>query len=201
MALAARRGRARQRPRARAEGPGRVGHVHRGAAGFRPQRAPQWHGRSGRVHVDPGAAAGGPEQQLARHHAARSRQRHDGASRAIRWSSSTGRSRFATRSTGRAELTDFEQQIKKRQADEVAAKASDDSTLSRPQSTLERARLELVKNEMLPKIAGREEHARLRGSRRRKLKQLQETYESQARGRRRRHQDPRDPPRSRPKRT
>jgi HlyD family secretion protein len=54
----------------------------------------------------------------------------------------------------RAELTDFEQQIKKRQADEAAAKATDDSTLMQANSTQERARLELVKNDMLPKIQG-----------------------------------------------
>src|SRR3954471_6020675 len=52
----------------------------------------------------------------------------------------------------RAELVDFEQQIKKRKAEEVAARASDDSTLKQAESTLEKARLELVKNEMLPKI-------------------------------------------------
>jgi HlyD family secretion protein len=52
----------------------------------------------------------------------------------------------------KAELNDFEQQIKRRMADEVAARASDDSTLMQAGSTLEKARLELVKNEMLPKL-------------------------------------------------
>src|SRR4029079_5141530 len=52
----------------------------------------------------------------------------------------------------RAELTDLEQQIKRREAEEVDARAADDSTLMQAQSTREKTRLELVKNEMLPKI-------------------------------------------------
>src|SRR3954451_5592273 len=52
----------------------------------------------------------------------------------------------------RAELTDLEQQIKKREAEEVAARASDDSTLEQAKSAQEKARLELLKNDMLPKI-------------------------------------------------
>jgi multidrug resistance efflux pump len=76
----------------------------------------------------------------------------------------------------RAELTDFEQQIKKRQADEVAAKATDDSTLMQAQSALERARLELVKNDMLPKIQA-EKNTLAFEEADAKLKQLQETYE------------------------
>ena len=76
----------------------------------------------------------------------------------------------------RAELTDFEQQIKKRQADEVAAKATDDSTLMQANSTLERARLELVKNDMLPKIQA-EKNTLAFEEAEAKLKQLQETYE------------------------
>jgi HlyD family secretion protein len=74
-----------------------------------------------------------------------------------------------------AELTDLEQQIKKRKAEEVAAKATDDSTLKQAGSALEKARLELVKNDMLPKIEAEKndlafEEAQVR------LKQLQETY-------------------------
>lgn len=76
----------------------------------------------------------------------------------------------------RAELTDFEQQIKKRQADENAAKASDDSTLMQAQSTRERARLELVKNEMLPRIRAEKNTLAFEEADAR-LKQLQETYE------------------------
>ena len=76
----------------------------------------------------------------------------------------------------RAELTDFEQQIKKRQADEAAAKATDDSTLMQANSTQERARLELVKNDMLPKIQA-EKNTLAFEEAEAKLKQLQETYE------------------------
>jgi len=75
----------------------------------------------------------------------------------------------------KAELNDFDQQIKKRAADEVAAKASDDSTLSQAVSTLERARLELVKNEMLPKLQAEKNNLAFEEAQA-KLKQLQETY-------------------------
>jgi biotin carboxyl carrier protein len=76
----------------------------------------------------------------------------------------------------KAELTDFEQQIKKRQADENAAKAADDSTLMQAQSARERAQLELVKNEMLPKIQA-EKNTLAFEEAEAKLKQLQETYD------------------------
>lgn len=75
----------------------------------------------------------------------------------------------------RAELNDFDQQIKKRKADEVAARASDDSTLKQAESALERARLELVKNEMLPKIQAEKNNLALEEAQA-KLKQQQETY-------------------------
>jgi HlyD family secretion protein len=76
----------------------------------------------------------------------------------------------------RAELTDFDQQIKKREADENAARATDDSTLMQAHSTLERARLELVKNEMLPRIQA-EKNTLAFEEAEAKLKQQQETYE------------------------
>jgi HlyD family secretion protein len=76
----------------------------------------------------------------------------------------------------KAELTDFEQQIKKRQADENAARATDDSTLVQAQSALERARLDLVKNEMLPKIQAEKNTLAFEEAGAR-LKQQQETYE------------------------
>jgi multidrug resistance efflux pump len=76
----------------------------------------------------------------------------------------------------RADLTDLEQQIKRRQADEVAAKASDDSTLKQAQSALEKARLELVKNEMLPKIEA-EKNTLTHEEAQARLTQLQETYD------------------------
>ena len=76
----------------------------------------------------------------------------------------------------RAELNDFDQQIKKRQADENAARASDDSTLMQAQSAASRARLELVKNDMLPRIRAEKNTLALEEAEA-KLKQLQETYE------------------------
>jgi HlyD family secretion protein len=75
----------------------------------------------------------------------------------------------------KAELNDFDQQIKKRLADEAAAKASDDSTLKQAESTLERARLELLKNDMLPKLQA-EKNTLAFEEAQAKLKQLQETY-------------------------
>jgi biotin carboxyl carrier protein len=52
----------------------------------------------------------------------------------------------------RAEFNDLEQQIRKRRADEDAARAADDSTMKQAESGLQRAQLEMLKNEMLPKI-------------------------------------------------
>jgi HlyD family secretion protein len=75
----------------------------------------------------------------------------------------------------RAELTDLEQQIKRRQAEEVAAKAADDSTLEQARSALEKARLELVKNDMLPAIEA-EKNTLTHEEAQAKLKQLQESY-------------------------
>ena len=75
-----------------------------------------------------------------------------------------------------AELTDFDQQIKKKQADENAARATDDSTMIQAQSTRERARLELVKNEMLPRIQAEKNTLAFEEAEAR-LKQLQETYD------------------------
>lgn len=76
----------------------------------------------------------------------------------------------------RAELGDLEQQIKKRQAEEVAARASDDSTLKQAESSLEKSRLELAKNELIPKIQA-EKNTLAHEEAQARLKQLQETYE------------------------
>lgn len=75
----------------------------------------------------------------------------------------------------KADLTDFEQQIKKRQADEVAAKASDDSAIQQAQDALAKAKLELIKNDMLPKIEAEKNDLTYEEAQA-KLKQLQETY-------------------------
>jgi multidrug resistance efflux pump len=51
-----------------------------------------------------------------------------------------------------AELNGLEQQIRKRRAQEDAARAADDSTMMQAGSAASRAQLEMLKNEMLPKI-------------------------------------------------
>jgi biotin carboxyl carrier protein len=76
----------------------------------------------------------------------------------------------------RAELTDLEQQIKRRQAEEVAARASDDSTIKQAESTQEKTRLELIKNDMLPKIEA-EKNTLAHEEAVARLKQLQQTYD------------------------
>ena len=76
----------------------------------------------------------------------------------------------------RAELVDFEQQIKKRTAEEVAARASDDSTLKQAESALEKARLELVKNPLIPKINAEKNTLAFEEAQAR-LDQLKQTYE------------------------
>jgi multidrug efflux pump subunit AcrA (membrane-fusion protein) len=52
----------------------------------------------------------------------------------------------------RAELQDLEQQIRKREAQERAAAARDEGEIQTAESTQARAELEMVKNEMIPKI-------------------------------------------------
>jgi HlyD family secretion protein len=52
----------------------------------------------------------------------------------------------------RAELQDLDQQIAKREAQERAARAHDDSEISLAESAIARAELEMGKNELLPKI-------------------------------------------------
>ena len=52
----------------------------------------------------------------------------------------------------RAELQDLEQQIAKREAQERAARAHDESELTLAQSAIARAQLEMGKNELLPRI-------------------------------------------------
>ena len=75
----------------------------------------------------------------------------------------------------RADLVDLEQQIKKREAEEVAAKASDDSSLQQAQDAQSKAKLELVKNDMLPRIEA-EKNTLAYEEAQARLEQLQETY-------------------------
>ena len=76
----------------------------------------------------------------------------------------------------RAELSDLEQQIRRRQAEETAARARDDSERVQADSAVTRAELEMRKNEMLPKIQAEKNTQALEqaGARR---EQLAKTYE------------------------
>jgi HlyD family secretion protein len=75
-----------------------------------------------------------------------------------------------------AELNDFEQQIRKRQAQEDAARAADDSTMMQAGSATSRAQLEMLKNEMLPKIQVEKNTLALEEAET-KLKALKQTYD------------------------
>ena len=76
----------------------------------------------------------------------------------------------------RAELHDLEQQIAKREAQERAARAHDDSEITLGESAIGRAQLEMVKNEMLPKINA-EKNTQLLEQARVTLEQLKATYQ------------------------
>jgi multidrug resistance efflux pump len=75
-----------------------------------------------------------------------------------------------------AELNGLEQQIRKRQAQEDAARAADDSTMMQAGSAASRAELEMLKNEMLPKIRVEKNTLALEEARAR-LKALKQTYD------------------------
>jgi multidrug efflux pump subunit AcrA (membrane-fusion protein) len=76
----------------------------------------------------------------------------------------------------RVELEDLEQQIRKKEAEGRAAQARDDSEMMQAQSSLERARLEILKNEMLPRIEAEKNTQALEEAQAR-LRQLKTTYE------------------------
>jgi HlyD family secretion protein len=76
----------------------------------------------------------------------------------------------------RAELQDLEQQIAKREAQERAARAHDDSEITLGESAIGRAQLEMVKNEMLPKINA-EKNTQALEQAQVTLQQLKATYE------------------------
>jgi HlyD family secretion protein len=76
----------------------------------------------------------------------------------------------------RAELQDLEQQIAKREAQERAACAHDDSEISLGESAIGRAQLEMVKNEMLPKINA-EKNTQALEQAKATLEQLKATYD------------------------
>ena len=83
---------------------------------------------------------------------------------------------LATALDKRAELNDLEQQIRKREATERADRAKDDSEILLAESALGRARLEMLKNEMLPKIQA-EKNQQALDQADATLKQLRTTYD------------------------
>lgn len=76
----------------------------------------------------------------------------------------------------RAELNDLEQQIRKREAAERAARATDEGEIQLAESTLERARLEMLKNEMIPRIQAEKNRQALEQAEA-TLKQLRATFD------------------------
>lgn len=76
----------------------------------------------------------------------------------------------------RAELNDLDQQIRRKTAEARAARARDDSELQQAESARTRAQLEMVKNEMLPKIQA-EKNAQALEQAEARLKQLKATYD------------------------
>ena len=75
----------------------------------------------------------------------------------------------------RAELEDLEQQIRKRDAQERAAVARDDTEIKQAESALSRAELEMLKNPMIAKILA-EKNANALEQARATLKQLNATF-------------------------
>lgn len=76
----------------------------------------------------------------------------------------------------RAELNDLDQQIRRREAEEAANRARDDSDIQVAQSSLERAKLEMRKNDLVPPIQAEKNVQALEQAEAR-LKQLRLTYD------------------------
>jgi multidrug resistance efflux pump len=76
----------------------------------------------------------------------------------------------------RAELNDLDQQIRRKEAEARAARARDDSELQLADSALGRAKLEMLKNDMIPKIQAEKNTQALEQAEAR-LKQLKTTYD------------------------
>jgi HlyD family secretion protein len=76
----------------------------------------------------------------------------------------------------RAGYLDLEEQIRKKRAEQAQAQAHDDAELAVAAHVVDTARLEMKKNELLPKILAEKNELRLEEARAR-LKQLQETFE------------------------
>ena len=76
----------------------------------------------------------------------------------------------------RAEFLDFEEQIRKKQAEQEQTRAKDDAELALAAHAVESAQLEMRKNEVLPKINAEKNEHRFEEAQA-KLKQLQTTFE------------------------
>jgi len=76
----------------------------------------------------------------------------------------------------RAELSDLEQQIKKKEAEERAARARDDTAVQAAETALTRAQLDMTKNELIPKIQA-EKNALALEEAQAKLAQLKKTFD------------------------
>jgi len=75
----------------------------------------------------------------------------------------------------RAQYVDLEEQIRKKRAEQEQAKAKDDAELAVAANAVETARLEMQKNELIPKILAEKNTLRLEEAQA-QLKQLQETF-------------------------
>lgn len=76
----------------------------------------------------------------------------------------------------RVELSDLEQQIKKKEAEERAARARDDSAVQQAETALTRAQLDMTKNELLPTIQAEKNRLALEEAEA-KLAQLKRSYD------------------------
>jgi HlyD family secretion protein len=76
----------------------------------------------------------------------------------------------------RVELNDLEQQIRKKEAEERAARARDESAVQQAESALSRAQLDMVKNEMLPRRDAEKNRLALEEAQA-KLAQLKTTFD------------------------
>jgi multidrug efflux pump subunit AcrA (membrane-fusion protein) len=76
----------------------------------------------------------------------------------------------------RAELSDLEQQIRRKAAESSAARARDDSELQQAESALARAELEMLKNPMIARILAEKNEQALEEAKAR-LAQLKKTYD------------------------
>ena len=76
----------------------------------------------------------------------------------------------------RVELNDLEQQIRKKEAEERAARTKDETEIQQAQTSLTRAELEMTKNELLPKIQV-EKNTQTLEEAQAKLKQLRATFD------------------------